>query len=107
MRRVYYWLRGHTGVIGFTIFCVASLAGFWSQRELIRDETANRCIDDWQLVEEARKIAPISNEALIEVFPDADPDRIREVREVTARLVEERIEDPDCDLEAARRQLGD
>ena len=89
MKRVYFWLRGHTGVIGFTIFCAASLAGFWSQRELVRDEAANRCIDDWQIAEETRKVAPISNEALIEVFTDADPEQVEAVKRVTERLIAE------------------
>lgn len=73
--------------------------------ELVLDNEAQRCIDDWELVDAMRRIGPASNEALIEAFPGADPAKVAAVKEATARVVDRLVYDPDCDLEAARRRL--
>jgi molybdopterin-guanine dinucleotide biosynthesis protein len=75
--------------------------------ELVLDNEAQQCVDDWELNDAMLRMGPASNVALIEAFPNADPAKVAAVKEATTRVVDELVDDPDCDLDAAHRRLAD
>lgn len=119
--RLIRWAAYHPQFISYLLVVGALATGMWrvetiardAQRtadelhEVVLDNEAQRCVDDWERVEDMRRIGPVSNEALIEALPDADPAKVQAVKEATARRVDQVVIDPDCDLEAARRRLAD
>lgn len=119
--RLITWAAGHQYLVAFLLVAGAFLTGIWRVEstatkaqqtadavdEAQRDNEAQQCIDDWELMDAMLRIGPASNEALIEAFPNADPAKVAAVKEATTRVVDGLVDDPDCDLEAARRRLAD
>lgn len=105
--RLILWARRRPQLAAYLLFIGVNASAFWTLSNIVQDNEAQRCIDDWELVVAMRRVGPVSNDALIDAFPTADPARIAAVREATARRVDALVDDPDCDLEAARRRLTD
>lgn len=111
-RRLIRWASGRPHLAAYLLFIGINASAMWTlsnvvqdNEAVVQDNEAQRCIDDWELFNAVRVIGPVSNEALIEAFPNADPADVTAVREATARRIDALIDDPSCDLDAARRRL--
>lgn len=104
--RAIVWARGRPQLAAYLLFIGVNAGAFWTLSNVVLDNEAQRCVDDWELVEAMRRVGPVSNEALIEALPGADPAKVAAVREATARHLAAVIDDPGCDLEAALDRLN-
>lgn len=104
-RRLIRWASGRPHLAAYALFVGINATAFWTLSNVVQDNEAQRCVDDWELAATVRLVGPVANEALIDAFPNADPDTVAAVREATARRIDALIDDPSCDLDAARRRL--
>lgn len=88
--------------------------GFWRVEttvsrldEVVSENEAQQCVNSWMARAQIREAITIPGEAIIQVSPSADPARVAEFREAVDHLVRAAFPDPDCDLDAAMRVLGD
>lgn len=93
-------------VVGMAAF------GHWRIAVDATHDEAARCVAAWETRSDIRAAisgaATVPVEALITVVPDADPAQVAAYRDETARRIDaatDKITDPPCDLDAARRQL--
>lgn len=121
--------RAHWRLVAYVAVVLGGVWGFWriettvnTQEDLIADNRAQDCIDDWELVDGGRNAAErgvrggsqVILEALLEMFgSEVTEETVDRFREITAAradtevdLVRSEIPDPACDLAAAREQLG-
>lgn len=103
--RVIRWARGRPHLAAYAFLVGINAGAFWTLTNVVQDNEAQRCIDDWELFDTVRVVGPVSNEALIDAFPNADPADVEAVREATARRIDALIDEPACDLAAARRRF--
>lgn len=94
-------------VVGMSAF------GHWRIAEDAAHDEAARCVAAWETSQDIRSsiadAASVPVESLIAVVPDAEPERVAAYRAEAARRIGDavdKIQDPDCDLDAARRRLG-
>lgn len=93
-------------VVGMAAF------GHWRIAVDADHDEAVQCVAAWETSQDIRSAiagaAAVPVEALIAVVPDADPAQVAAYRDEAARRIEaatDRIVDPDCDLETARKRL--
>lgn len=114
LRPAVRWLVRHPTVVAVVGFGAFMAGGFNAVQDLIADNKgliadfkAQQCVTDWERVSDVRRAIPIPGEAIIEVSPDADPERVAQFRAVVDARIREAYPTPECDLEAARRRLAD
>lgn len=101
------FLRRRPQLVAYVLLAGGIAFSQWSIYNVVLHDQAEDCVDDWERVEDIRRGVVIPTEALIMSFPGADPADVEAVRRNSAALLEDTFPDPDCDLDAARRRLGD
>jgi hypothetical protein len=105
--RLILWARGRPHLAAYLFFIGVNALAFWTLSNVVQDNEAQRCVNSWESRAQIREAIPIPGEAIIEVAPDADPAKVEAFRAAVDRRIRETFPNPDCNLEAARRRLGD
>lgn len=101
-------------LVAYLLVVAALAAGVWRMEStvdrldsLVRDNTAQRCVDEWADDAEDRRLSPLVGRALVEYAQGtADPADIRRFETIIAGLIDEEIVPPECDLAAAQARLN-
>jgi hypothetical protein len=108
MRPPAWWLR----TLAYLFVVAMGAYGLWLVQDNRLDDRAQDCVNDWERVDGTRAAIGLATvagaEALIEVFPEASPERIVAYRAAIGRratAARNQIPDPRCDLAAAERRL--
>jgi hypothetical protein len=91
--------------VALTVAVAVAVVGFITLEAAIEDEIARDCVGAWERTDEFRESLPEVIEALVDTFPNADPEVVETARTALARRLEATIVDPPCDRADAQARL--